>query len=292
MHVLHWITALSALLPYAYEVLGGILIFYSSAVTETQLPDLERRKHWIIFGSLAAFYILVGIGIRSTELQRGESDRQQAAQDRQELRENRDRMNRRMDDILSSSQSTYLQLAILSTGLQDVRIRLTQAINKNGPNTLFALQAQAKEAQQQVDNLSHEVLALTMAPQVAQQLREWYGRSQQIIKDMRSQQWEEHINWVGHHGPNDPEGDERNLDHWEAAIKQRQNEDLPQQFKKILSNADFIRKELLQRIPPQQQTPVDKMQEKDFMQTQDDPQSLAKAAQYIDDLARRVPPPK
>ena len=57
---MHW-------LAYGYEVIGGILIFISSAVTETQLPAPERRKHWIVFGIVAVMYIGFGLGLRYME---------------------------------------------------------------------------------------------------------------------------------------------------------------------------------------------------------------------------------
>lgn len=45
---------------YSYEVLGGVLIFLSSWVTE-QIPDKWKRPSWIIFGILAVAYVGVGI---------------------------------------------------------------------------------------------------------------------------------------------------------------------------------------------------------------------------------------
>jgi len=150
----------------------------------------------------------------------------------------------------------------------------------------------SQTAQQEVDVLSAELRAITMAPQIADQLRGWFGRSQQIIKDMRSQQWEDNITWDSRHGINDPDGHSKEWNNWEATIKKAQEEDVPQQFKRIIANADSIRKVLLEMIPPQQQTAADKTQEKEFAQTQSDPQALKKAADYLEDLARRVPPPK
>jgi hypothetical protein len=47
---------------YGYEILGGILIFLSSLVTE-QIADKWKRRSWIAFGILAAVYIGVGIEI-------------------------------------------------------------------------------------------------------------------------------------------------------------------------------------------------------------------------------------
>jgi len=76
-----------SLVAYGYEVLGGILIFYSSAVTESSMPE-DRKKvtHWIMFGVLAAVYIAFGVGLRYVEIQQSSTISQHADEDRRELR--------------------------------------------------------------------------------------------------------------------------------------------------------------------------------------------------------------
>jgi hypothetical protein len=51
---------------------------------------------------------------------------------------------------------------------------------------------------------------------------------------------------------------------------------------------------MLQRIPLQQQVPEDKKQELAFAAAKSNPASLSRpdAVRYLEDLARRVPPPK
>jgi hypothetical protein len=68
--------------------------------------------------------------------------------------------------------------------------------------------------------------------------------------------------------------------------------DAMEELKRRITTADFIRREMLQRIPPQQQSAEDKNQEKEFAQTNSDQRSLEKSARYLEELARRVPPPK
>jgi hypothetical protein len=68
--------------------------------------------------------------------------------------------------------------------------------------------------------------------------------------------------------------------------------DATEELKRRITTADFMRREMLQRIPPQQQSAEDKKQEKEFAQTGSDPKSLERAARYLEELARRVPPPK
>ncbi len=293
MHLLHSIMDyLFSHLPYAYEVMGGFLIFYSSAVTETKLPEPERRKHWIIFGGMAVIYILVGIGIRRAELQRGEIDKQYAAEDRNALRDIRNTMDTRMDGVFSSFQATYLQLASLSLDLHNMRVGLTQAINRNDPHKLADLEKQAQTAQQQVDNLSHEVLAITMAPRVAQQLRDWDGERRGKQSDLHNFEWEAVSHFRDQHR-GDNEGLRRIEASWDHEYEKADNE-YRERLKGIIATADFVRKEMLQQIPLQQQYAEDKKQEQEFAQANNNPESLDRnsAAQYLENLARRVPPPK
>jgi hypothetical protein len=234
------------------------------------------------------FYALVGIGIRQVDIQRGEVDRQQAAQDRQELRKSRERMDNRMDSIFSSSQATYVQLAVLSSGLHDMGVSLTHAVNKNDPDKLSALQSQAKTAQQRVDALSHELLAITMAPQIAQQLRDWKGETKFRIQELHDRAWEDHIHW---HEQHPGVSEDENSAQWDAAFDKAEK-DAVERLKGIVESADFVRREMVERIPPPQRLPIDVKWDQEFVRAKTDPESIPfePAAHYLEDLARRVPP--
>lgn len=293
----HWLGShLHIVLAYGYEVLGGLLIFYSSAVTETSMPeDRKRIGHWVMFAAMALVYAAFGIGLRYDQIQQSERERQQSTQDRKELRDNRDRMDNRMDNILSSSQSTYLQLALLGSELRNMRVSLTQAIDKNDPDKLSSLQTQAKTAQQQVDSISHELLAITMAPQIAVQLRSWEDQRKQARQDDHLRSWEEQNHFaLEHRGePGFQEALNRIGKFWDERYEHTEDVYL-EKLKGAISTADFIRREMLQRIPLQAQSAEDKRYEKEFDQAKGNPESLNRdnAAQYLEDLARRVPPPK
>ena len=258
----HWLVAhLHIVLAYGYEVLGGILIFYSSAVTETSMPeDRKRVAHWIMFAAIALVYAAVGIGLRYDELQQGERDRQQAGQDRQQSAQDRQELRDNRDRVLSSFQATYLQLASLSSDLHNMRISLTQAINKNEPDKLSALQNQAKTAQQQVDALSHELLAITMAPQVAQQLRDWEMESKAKQQDLHNFAYEDEMHYKDRNPNDDGRGFDQMEKDWDAAYD-KADRDAIEELKRRITTADFIRREMLQRVPPQQQSAEDKKQE-------------------------------
>jgi hypothetical protein len=290
----HWLTSHLTLLGYGYEVLGGILIFYSSAVTETSMPaDRKRWTHWIMFGVIAVVYIVCGIGLRFTEIQRNDKNTKQADEDRQELRDNRKRMDSRIDSVLSSSQVQYLQLASLSSEIGVMRNSVLQAIYKNDPRQIRDLESKMQAAQQQADTLSHELLALTMAPQVAGQLLGWEEERHASEDNINHFEWEaeQHYQW-------DHPGDKKGLDQViakYAAQVHESNNDFREKLKGIIVNADFVRKELLQRIPAALQVPaIDKPEEQKFTQARTDPDSLDRkdAARYLEQLAQRVPPPK
>jgi hypothetical protein len=264
------------------------------------VPDQERRKHWLMFGGMAIIYILVGIGIRHAELQRGEGDRQRAqedrqraAEDRQNLRGIRTTMDTRMDGVFSSFQSTYLQLASLSSDLHNMRVGLTQAINSNDPHRLAELETKAQTAQQQVNALSSELLALTMTPQIAQQLRDWEMESKAKQHDLHLFAYEDEMHYKERNPNDDGRGFDQMEKDWDAAYD-KANRDAIEELKRRITTADFIRREMLQRVSPQQQSAEDKKQEPEFAQAKSDPESLSreKAARYLEGLARRVPPPK
>jgi hypothetical protein len=298
---MHWHSLtphLLTVLGYGYEVLGGVLIFYSSAVTETSLPeDRKRIGHWIMFGLIAVVYIAFGIGLRHAEMQQNEQNNQRSSEDRTELRNNRERMESRMDQVLSSFQVTYSQLASLSLEIGSVRLGLLQAIHKNDPKVITSLEQQAQVAQQQVDNLSRELLAVTMAPQIARQLRDWEQELGARQQELHNFEWEEEKQ-LGRQGKPISEEDRnrevlRIMSKWQIEYDKKDAE-YQEKLKGIIATADFVRREMLQRIPLQRQGEEDKKQELAFAAGKSNPKSLSRpdAARYLDDLARRVPPPK
>jgi hypothetical protein len=278
----HWLAAhLHMVFVYGYEIIGGILIFVSSAVTEHSMPPAEKRKHWIVFGGIALCYIFLGIGIRHDDVQQTAGDRDQAKQDRQDLRDLRTLTDSRTSTMMYSFQTMYSEIASLELDQKSMEVDLTRAMYKNDPRQMSDLADKAQSSQQRASALSQELLALTMAPQVADQLRDWKGESDFKQQDLHARAYEEEMHFVWEH-PNDNKGRNSINQKWDveydAAAKEYQ-----EKLKAIWANADFVRKELLQRLPPQQRIPDDA---KDF-----DSLTNEAAAHYLEILARRVPPP-
>jgi hypothetical protein len=191
--------------------------------------------------------------------------------------------------LISGIAGMFSMIASLNADLATLRRDTAAAKEHHDPRVVANLERQAQAAQQRVDTLSHELLAITMAPQVAQQLREWYGTKEQKIRDLHNGQWEESVHWRENH-PNDSDDRNKAWKYWDDAIE-KEEQSSREELSRMLANADFIRKELFQRISPQQQSAEDKKQEKEFAQTDSDQRSLEKAAAYLEELARRVPPP-
>jgi hypothetical protein len=288
---MHWFAAHQhAVEAYWYEILGGMLIFYSSAVTETAMPkDRRRLAHWFTFGFLAVVYIAFGIAIRHDEVQQNDRNSQRSEEDRKELRENRGRMDSRMDSVLASFQVTYSQLGSLSSEIAVMRTGLLRAMHKNDPQVITSLQQQAQAAQVQVDNLSRELLALTMAPQIAGQLLDWNQEREARQQDLHNREWEEQTHFRQER-PGDGKGVDDIMARWQIKYD-KMDEEYAVKLKGLVATADFVRRELLQRLSPQQ---IDKLEEQQFAQAIKDPLALDRkaAAAYLEELARRVPTPK
>jgi hypothetical protein len=175
----------------------------------------------------------------------------------------------------------YSEIASLELDVKGMKIDLTHAMYKNDPRQMSDLADKAQSAQQRASLLSQELLALTMAPQVADQLRDWKGERDFKQQDLHNRAYEEEMHFVQEH-PNDNKGRDAINQKWDieydAADKEYQ-----EKLRAIWASADFVRKQLLQWPPPQQRIPDD---DKAF-----DSLTNEAAAHYLEILARRVPPP-
>jgi len=274
-----------AFFPFALAAYGGHL-------AAKVLDAKDRRKAFVIVWTLALLgvaaagwqQIMVYRSDRANETKQRKSER-----DTSELKDEVHDLRTNTSNLISTIAGMFPMIASLNANYSTLARDTAAAKEHHDPRLINNLERKEQAAQQQVNTLSHELLVITMAPQVAEQLRDWYGTNKQKISDMHSQQWEQHIMWPQKH-PNDPEGDIKASKDWDAAIK-REEQNSSERLSRIIATADFIRKEMLQLIPSQQQSAEDKKQENEFAGTNGDRQSLEKAADYLEDLARRVPPP-
>jgi hypothetical protein len=195
-------------------------------------------------------------------------------------------------DVMVSTVSVLVpKLNVVQGEMATLEIQIKAAKEKHDPKLLADLEGRMKRAQDQADRMTRELSFLTSAPQVAQQLREWYGTKEQKIRDRHNGQSEENTHWRENHPNGDFDGQLKAWKDWDDAIE-KEEQSSGEQLTRMLANADLIRKEMLQLIPLQEQSAEDGKQEKEFTQTTSDPKSLEKAAGYLEQLARRVPPPK
>jgi hypothetical protein len=273
---------------YGYEITGGLLIFLSSLVSEG-FPKRFRLALWAVFALLAIGYTVEGIHLDKEAAAKADSQHATGENETRGLKNEIHDLKTNTSNLISTIAVMFPMIASLNADLATLRRDTAATKEHHDPRVVANLERQAQAAQQQVDTLSHELLAITMAPQVAQQLRDWYGTKQQKIQDMHDWQWEENIHWREKH-PNEPAGLSKVWKEWDDRIE-KEEQSSREELSRMLANADFIRKELLRRIPPQEQSAEDKNQEKEFAQTDSDQESLEKSARYLEELARRVPPP-
>jgi hypothetical protein len=278
-HLVGWVIIHT---PYFYELLSGILLFISSAITEEVMPKTRQKWwHWIVFGGFSLILAGAGIVVRYGEIQQNENTNHQAKEDRAALQESRRHLDDRMDDINRLIQVTYLRVGSFSSEFEIMSKGLTQLSVNTNPKQLAEQTAKAQALSKQASAYQKELLALTMAPQTAEQLRDWEGDLKAKQQDLHNRSWEEEQHFKWEH-PTDTNGLQAVWDKWEKEYEAADRE-YAEKEKGIWTYADFVRTQLLQRIPPEQQYAED---EKDFTsRTRED------AARYLENLAKRVPPP-
>lgn len=275
---------------YAYEIIGGLLIFLSSLVSEA-FPKKFRLALWAAFALLALGYTCEGIHLDKEATVKADNQRATGEKETRELKGEIHDLKTNTSSLISTIAGMFPMIASLDADLATLRRDTAAAKEHHDPRLIDNLEHQTKIAQQQVDSLSHELLAITMAPQVAQQLRDWDMESKAKQHDLHLRAYEDEMHYKERNPNDDGRGFDQMEKDWDAAYD-KADRDAMEELKRRIATADFIRREMLQRIPPQQQSAEDKKQEKEFAQTDSDPRSLEKAARYVEELARRVPPPK
>jgi hypothetical protein len=149
----------------------------------------------------------------------------------------------------------------------------------NDPKRLSELANTAQAATQKADALGQELLAITMAPQIAEELRDWKFERDAKQQDLHNREYELEMQFQQQH-PEDRGGLNDIIQEWAIRYEDAEKES-DDQLKGLMATADFTRSELLKRVP--MQYPDDK---KDFQS-----RPREDAARYLENLAKRVPPP-
>jgi hypothetical protein len=268
------VTNWRAILGSGYEIVGGLLIFGSSAVSETAVPKDKRRNLWVVFGIAAIIYIVFGIGIRIGDVKKGIEDKAQADRDRQDLRDLRTLTDSRTSSVLYSFGSMYATLQSLKSDLDFVKA------HQGDPNRVAQADSRMQQAKNKADKLTQELLAITMAPQVAEQLRDWNDERQGKQNEISARQEMEEMQTQQAH-PDDKQARSEVINKW-AAITESSMQEYQDKLKALMTTGDFISKEMLKLVPTK--SPED---DKDFMS-----RSRENAAWYLENLAKRIPAPQ
>jgi hypothetical protein len=139
-HYLSQTLPFHTILAYGYEIFGGILIFFSSAVTETLMPEGQRRRIWLLFGALALVYVAFGIGIRHDDVRQSNNDRAEI----QTLKDNTTK-------LINSFNSVVPPLEADLTAIKN-KINSSSPVNIN-PKELQGLQSRAAALQTLINTL-------------------------------------------------------------------------------------------------------------------------------------------
>jgi len=291
--------------PYGvYELSNFLLIIFGIWLSfEGFAKKVEANK--IYKRSLAAIcFLLSGVGMYFDAVARHDGDKSSrqliekvgsSLDKTNELLTKTNALLTRTDTLAKFTSQEESQLAEIQTKSADIDKRLYAAREKHDPQMVHDLETKAQEAHQQADRISKELLALTMAPHVAEQLRNWQDDYNAEKRDLGLREYENEI--VVSQGPMSNEERGRKIDavrKQSQSDKDRLDQEYEDKLKGLFVTADFVRRELLQWIPLQQINRFDKEKEQQFALTLKQPTAMPQkeAADYLEDLAKRVPPPK
>jgi hypothetical protein len=148
---------------YAYEITGGLLIFLSSLVSEA-FPKRFRLALWAVFALLAIGYTFEGIHLDKEAAVKADSQRTTGENETRELKNEVHDLKTNTSNLINTIAGMFPMIASLNSDLATLRRNTEAARERHDPRLINNLEHQAQIAQQQVDSLSHELLAITMAP--------------------------------------------------------------------------------------------------------------------------------
>ena len=255
---------------YLYEILGGILIFVSSVVSE-QMPRRWRIGLWIAFGLMAIGY--TGIGIY---LDRQEGIKQAA--DRKEQREDAKRISGNLDNLLTAFSLAMPQINSINSEMAILRRQVEASRERRDPRLMKELEA----AQKHADLVSKDIL-VALAPTIADRMEKistsWNeeAHNQDMIhNDLPYQQIPDKLQR------------EQELD----AEMAKTDKQYGPKVKTIVRQADSLRQEILQKLPPEARTAEDRKMETRFGELRKSPSlrlySVSEEAKYLRELGERL----
>lgn len=181
------------------------------------------------------------------------------------------------------------QIADLKSTITGIRLELVVARQQHDSQRVAALEAKERDSQRKADSISDTLRALGLAPILVGQLRDWFPRDYSKREDIEHDRLSEVGRYTAAH-PDDTDGAKRIEQKWEAEGR-KASEQSGADLKVLMTNADFVWRELIKWVPPQLQNPFDQTMEQKFARADLKEADPMNDAAYIEDLLKRVRPP-
>jgi hypothetical protein len=195
--------------------------------------------------------------------------------------------------LINTMAGIFSMVTSLNADLATLRRDTEAAKEHHDPRMIADLQTQAQVAQQRADSLSHELLVITMVPQIIRQLQEWPSERRARQQDLHARAWEEHLHWLERNPKGSSDTEAQMQGRYQDAYEQADKKSL-EELSTLIKTADLVRSELLRLIPQANQTPEDKQQAITFSRgiVNPEPFPLDVSVIYLQKLAMRIPAPR
>lgn len=285
-HIWSW---LRDWLPYILPAISNLIlvllgIIMSLPALAEKVEQTPRHRKWL--ATTCLIFGLIGFIFDVSQRRSSDATNKTLLENVGTALQNTDDLVKQTTNLVTTASITVPKLNELDGKIANLKIQIAK--NQNDPKVLANLQHQAKQLQDQRDDLSRELMTMTLAPQIAKQLRDWEGDWKADQHDNHLKGWEESFQYRNEH-PNDSQGQNAIDERWQR-VYDKTDHDYEKKLGQIIASAELVRKDLLERIPGEQ---VDITEQAKFAEALRDSGSLnrVEAADYLDSLVLRVPLP-
>lgn len=275
-----------------------VLVMLGIVMSLPQLADqIEKNKRYRL--ALALVCVVFGvIGFLSDVSQRysNDSSTKTLVRDANEELETTKSLLGKTNTLLAWTASADPKLHQLDSQVDVLNKKIEKAQEQHDPKLVAKLQTELRQTQHQADDVSAELLAIATASRTAEDLRDWELERQAAQTNVHNVAWDEQVVYVrDHHLDGQQAALDKYLRQWRAEWEPRYakvDQDARDRLVKLIGTADLVRKALIPKATPN--PAYDRLEEAALSAALNNPESLDRvgAATYLDDLVRRVRPPK